>query len=143
MSSRDREIIDTPKRKAGRPRHEPTPADKNTVEALVVCGIPEDHIARVLGIVPNTLKAHYREILDTAVERVHGLAVGKLIAAMVRGEAWAICFYLKTRAGWRETNRTEHTGADGQPLIPARVEVVVVPAGTRTVDAVTSGNGHA
>lgn len=140
MSSRDRGIDNAPKRKVGHPSHEPTPADKNTVEAMVVCGIPEDHIARVLGIVPVTLRKHYREVIDTAVARVHGLAVGKLIGAMYRGEPWAICFYLKTRAGWREQNRIEHTGADGQPLIPARVEVVVVPAGVRTVE---SGNGHA
>ncbi len=25
-------------------------------------------------------------------------------------------FFLKTQAGWRETNRTELTGADGKPI---------------------------
>jgi hypothetical protein len=40
----------------------------------------------------------------------------RLYAAAERGEPWAVCFSLKTRARWRETSIHEHTGPDGKPV---------------------------
>jgi hypothetical protein len=40
------------------------------------------------------------------------------------GDLGAMCFYLKTQAGWRETKRTELTGGDGEPL---QQTIVVLP----------------
>ena len=34
----------------------------------------------------------------------------------------ATFFWLKTRAGWREINRQEHTGTDGRPIQLQQVE---------------------
>ena len=36
----------------------------------------------------------------------------------------AMIFFLKTQAGWKETNVQEHTGADGKPIAHA-VEIKV------------------
>jgi hypothetical protein len=42
--------------------------------------------------------------------------------------AQAAMFWMKTRARWRETNRLEHTGPDGQPIATNNTSV-------RTIDA--------
>lgn len=41
---------------------------------------------------------------------------GKLLTKAKAGDTTCMLFYLKTQAGWRETNRYEHTGKDGEPI---------------------------
>ena len=48
-------------------------------------------------------------------EAVAAVATSLLKAAR-DGDRSAQCFYLKCQAGWRETDRLEHTGADGGPI---------------------------
>jgi hypothetical protein len=42
-----------------------------------------------------------------------------LYAQAIGGNTTAQIFWLKTRAGWRETAAFEVTGSNGRPLIPA------------------------
>lgn len=56
-------------------------------------------------------------------------AESALYAAVLRGEAWAVCFYLKTQAKGRgyvekSEQRHEHTGEGGAPLFPPLRELV-------------------
>ena len=46
---------------------------------------------------------------------------GNLLMKARAGDTASICFYLKTQAGWRETTRTELTGAEGGPIKHAGV----------------------
>lgn len=58
-----------------------------------------------------------QEAIDNQREAVTDIAELKLFQSIRRGEAWAVCFYLKTqgkRRGYVE--RMEHTGKDGNPL---------------------------
>lgn len=58
-------------------------------------------------------------------ERMLDLAESRLGSAVDKGEAWAICFYLKTQGKQRGyVERQEVTGADGAPVAVTMVEVV-------------------
>lgn len=53
--------------------------------------------------------------------------MSQVVAAMKRGEAWAVCFFLKCRGGWKETQALQHSGEDGKPI---PLEIVVTRAGS-------------
>jgi hypothetical protein len=99
--------------------YRPTEADRNTVKTMAACGVKHEDIARCLGhagIDDKTLRKHFRQELDTATARANSVIGSRLYAAAERGEPWAVCFWLKTRARWRETSIHEHTGPDGKPI---------------------------
>jgi hypothetical protein len=80
--------------------YHPTAADKQTVKTMVACGIPQEDIARCLGIDgidAKTLRKHYRDELDTSIAKANSVIASRLYAAAERGEPWAVCFWLKTR----------------------------------------------
>lgn len=76
-----------------------------------------------------TLKAAVEEIADMNLD----LAETMLLAAVAKGEAWAVCFYLKCKGkqrGW--TERAEVTGPGGGPLqTQAVVTEIELPANGR------------
>ena len=105
---------------AGRPKYEPSESDRATVEAMAAAGIAQDTIARCIGargIDEKTLRRHFRQELDTAVAKSNALVATQVLNAAQRGEAWACCFWLKCRAGWRERSAIEHSGPDGSYLL--------------------------
>jgi len=90
----------------GRRAHRPDPAGRRQVEAMAGYGIPEADIATVLEIDPKTLRKHYRKELDKGhikstakvAENLYRKATGDGREAVI-----AAIFWLKTRAGWKET----------------------------------------
>lgn len=126
----------TPTKKPGpgRPTWQPTDKQRGEVEAFTVAGYSQDEIAAYLGIAPSTLREHCRRELDfsamkllsevaqNAIRCALGAAArydeaGNCTHAEVVPQAWAMCFFLKTRGkkqGWSE--RVEHTGANGGPI---------------------------
>ena len=102
-----------------RPSHHPDPAMRHQVEAMAGYGVPEADIAGVIGIDPKTLRKHYRAELDhghvkanvRVAENLYRKATGEGREAVV-----AAIFWLKTRAGWRETNVHEIAGPNGGPV---------------------------
>ena len=108
-----------PKKGRGQPEYEPTPADRATVQHLAALGAPQKEIAMCIGqrgISEPTLRKHFRRELDKSLTEVKALAMSHVIAAMRRGEAWAVCFFLKCRGGWKEKQGIEHSGPDGEAL---------------------------
>ena len=103
----------------GRRSHVPTPQDRRQVEAMSGYGIPEADVACVLEIDPKTLRKHYRTELNSGhikatakvAENLYRRATGEGREAVI-----AAIFWLKTRAGWKETNVHEMTGKDGGPI---------------------------
>jgi hypothetical protein len=96
--------------------YKPTEADRNTVKTMVACGIRHEDIARCLGhsgIDDKTLRKHFRDELATASVRANSVIASRLYAAAERGEPWAVCFWLKTRARWQERSAMEPNGAEG------------------------------
>jgi hypothetical protein len=79
--------------------------------------------ARALGCSRDTIRrylAEYPEIaeaIEDANEEVNDIAELKLLDAIKRGEAWAICFRLKTKAKNRGyVEKAEIGGAGGGPV---------------------------
>ena len=56
----------------GRPKYEPTEADRNTVRSMAATGFTHVAIAKCLGIRgidEKTLRRHFRRELDTAADK--------------------------------------------------------------------------
>jgi len=93
-----------------RPKYQPSPADRNTVRSMAASGFRHEAIARCLGeygIDDKTLRKYFREELDTSAPKANATIANVAYQRAVAGEAWAVCFWLKCRAGWKETNVTE------------------------------------
>jgi hypothetical protein len=128
----------------GRHAYTPTEADRNTVRIMAAIGIKQDRICACVGtdgIDEKTLRKYFRREIDVAKDQMDALAGQGLARGLQNGESWAVCFYLKTRMGWRETNRTELTGADGGPmqvetsakdLLAARISGIAARTGTQS-----------
>jgi hypothetical protein len=109
----------TKKHPRGRPQFKPTKADRATVSNLAALGATHEEIARCVGtegIDDDTLRKHFKAELETSLGKVKAMAMTSVVAAIGRGEAWATCFFLKCRAGWRETQTHEHSGPGGTTI---------------------------
>lgn len=105
----------------------PQPYRKYTPEQIVRA-LQESHgmiapAARNLGCSRDTIRrylAEYAEIAQTIAderEATTDLAENKLRDAIIHGEAWAICFYLKCMAKDRGyVERAEVSGPGGGPV---------------------------
>ena len=90
----------------GRRAHRPDPASRRQVEAMAAYGVPEADIARVIGIDPKTLRKHYREELDVGAIKANSRVAESLYRKALGDGAQSVTaaiFWLKTRAGWKET----------------------------------------
>lgn len=101
------------------------PTEKTRAEVLALAGFGTKHIdiARYIGIGEGTLRKNYREELDTGAIKANSAVAKTLYKLAIDGDSRSCMFWLKTRAGWRETDRHEITGAEGAPLIPV-IQVV-------------------
>ncbi len=99
------------KRGRGQPQYEPTQADRNTVKSMMATGFTQPQIARCIGtdgIDEKTLRLHFRDELDTSRDKANAAIANVAYQRAIAGEAWAVCFWLKCRAGWKETQVIEH-----------------------------------
>lgn len=80
-------------------------------------GIRFEDIAGKLEINTDTLQKYYSK--DLADGRIDANAsIGKTLYEQAKnGNTTAAIFWLKTRAGWKETTVNEITGADGAELV--------------------------
>jgi len=99
--------------------------DLAKVESLAANGLTQEQIASALGISESTLTKRKKENTDftDAIKRgkAKGIALvtNKLMESIKGGNMTGMIFFLKTQAGWKETNVQEHTGANGKDLIPS------------------------
>ena len=103
----------------GRRAHRPDAIGCRQVEAMAAYGVPEADIARVLGIDPKTLRKHYREELDSGHVKANAKVAENLYRKATgegREAVTAAIFWLKARAGWRETSIHEVSGRSGGPI---------------------------
>jgi hypothetical protein len=108
--------------KMAKPQHCPTAETREIVENMALCGsYTQPEIAAQLKISDETLRKYYREELDK--RRIVLARVGKtVVQAALEGNIIAAMFVCKTQLGWRETNRTELTGADGGPIETKKID---------------------
>ena len=125
-----------------RPAHKPDPSVRRQVEAMAGYGVPEADIAGVVGISPKTLRKHYRSELDhghvkanaKVAENLYRKATGDGREAVI-----AAIFWLKTRAGWKETSVQELAAKDDKPLVVFRTIVEPPPRTDDTLDLSANG----
>ena len=110
----------------------PVPYRKFTA-AQIIDALGESHgmiapAARSLGCSRDTIRRYLAENAEIAQaiaderEATTDLAENKLRDAIIRGEAWAICFYLKCQGKSRGyVERAELTGSGGEPV---KIELV-------------------
>jgi hypothetical protein len=97
----------------------PDEASRRRVEALAGYGVSEADIARVLAMEPATLRRLYRAELDSGHIKTNSKVAENLFRKATgegREAVIAAIFWLKTRAGWRETNVHEVSGPNGAPI---------------------------
>lgn len=104
----------------GRPAHEPTLMSRRNVEALAGYGVPEVDIAGVVGIDPKTLRKHYPQELRYGHVKANAKVAENLFRKATgdgRESVIAAIFWMKTRAGWKETSVTEVAGPPQRMVI--------------------------
>ena len=108
------------KRGVGRPAHVPNDLLRGVVLRAAGMGLPQESIARMMKIGLVTLRKHYKDELSTGGTEANMRVLETLYEVATdkehRGCVSAAIFWTKVRSGWREVSRTEHTGADGQPI---------------------------
>lgn len=124
----------------GRKPKELTDEQRSEVETLAAC-LSQDQIADYFGIVRNTFAAMIERDPDISERYKRGKArairdiADGVIARARAGDTASSFFYLKTQAGWRETNRHEITGADGGAL---KVETELTDDLRQALDAIAA-----
>ncbi len=120
--------------KGGRPSYEPTKVHRAMVKEMAGYGIKRTDISRVLDITENTLRKHFRDELDTGSTIANGKVAKSLYNNAVKhNNVSAQIFWMKARAGWKETSKYEHGGPDGQPLPASPVDEIM-----RRIDGIAS-----
>lgn len=115
--------------------HKPTDENRIEVRTLASLGMPQDEIAAYIGISKPTLAKHYASELKLSSIKANA-TVGKYLFSLASGQAIskgathsdckaAAMFWAKTRMGWRETDRLEHSGPDGG-AIPVEIKRTIV-----------------
>lgn len=96
--------------------HNPTQENKDTAKRLSALGVTHEDIATRLKISADTLVKYYKEELDEGRIDANAAIAGTLFSQAKKGNTAAAIFWLKTRARWKETSVTEHTGVNGKEL---------------------------
>lgn len=97
--------------------YKPTDSQRNAVKLLVAAGISEGVICQAIGINWRTLSKHFKQEIETGRAFVYAQIAGRVVQKAMQGDNACMFFVLKTRFGWREVNRHEHTGADGGSIV--------------------------
>jgi hypothetical protein len=89
------------------------------VEAMAGYGLPAEDIAQVLRIDVEELRRNYAAELEDGRIKANSRVAENLYRKATgegREAVTAAIFWLKTRAGWRETNNHEISGRNDEPL---------------------------
>ena len=102
------------------------------VEKLAALGISQEDAGSILNFSVDTLMRRYSEawIKGKAVAKAN--IAGKLYNLAMNGDKSSIFFWLKTQAGWRETQHVDMTSSDGSMVpVPLDINVTFVDAQER------------
>lgn len=104
-----------------RPKFNPTAEQSRLVRTLSAYGIPQEHIARRVGLrSPKTLRKHFRKVLDDGIFEANCNVIQTLYQMATSGEHLAATlFWSKCRCHWRERSTSE-PGFTVPPFIVAK-----------------------
>lgn len=108
-------------------------ATRERVRYLAGLGVPQDHIAKIIGCAPKTMRKRFRDELDRGVAEANATICGYLFAAAKAGNVTAQIFWLKTRAHWRERVPADDPAPAG-PVETNPPVVLVLPDNDRDAE---------
>lgn len=83
------------------------------IEHLAALGMTQTDVGFILGISDDTIQHHYSEAWGKGKAVAKAKVANKLFEKAMSGDSASIFFYLKTQAGWRETQHVDNTSSDG------------------------------
>ena len=96
------------RRPKGKP-YTPTDDDYDKVEEMVIIGLDQHTIAKIMGIGTATLHKYYKHTLETAREKRTASVAGVAYKMAMSGESAAMTtFWLKTQGGWTPKQHIVH-----------------------------------
>ena len=108
-----------PKGEFGQPKFVPTADQRTKVMMGAAMGSPKWLIARTLEISEDTIDRHFAEEMalgrPRAIEQASKACFTRALGTGT-GAHVLLMFWLKTQAGWKETQVSEFTGPDGKPI---------------------------
>lgn len=110
--------------KRGRPAHEPTKELRRQIEALVAYGTKQAAICEIVGLSENTVRKYYAQELETGTAKANAKVAESLFQKALgdsSGSVAAAIFWMKSRAGWKETQAHELGGAGGGPVVLQKI----------------------
>jgi len=113
---------------SGRPAFEPTDEERRQVEALSGYGLPQEQIAILIrgGIHLDTLRTHFATELVAGKAKANGQIGKTLFQKAMGGDTAAMIWWSKAQMRWAETQKHEHTGADGGEMVVKTIQRTVV-----------------
>lgn len=108
--------------KNGKKANRRKPVDPDEVARLASYGLTQEQIADFFGLSESGLRRRFLDdpVLSDAYKKGRAEALSKVAQTVymkaIGGHVACAFFYLKTQAGWRETERVEMTGKDGGPI---------------------------
>ena len=116
---------------SGRKPFVATDVERRQVEAMSGYGVPFEQIAALVrdGIDIDTLRKYFSPELINGKAKANAQVGKGIFQKAMAGDTTAQIWWSKCQMGWKETQRHELTGADGQPLEFAKIERVVVKHG--------------
>ncbi len=109
------------------------------IESLAAV-LSQEQIADYFGIARNTFIAiceRQPEVLEQ-YKKGKARAIGTVAKGLLQkardGDTASAIFYLKTQAGWKETNTVDHQSSDGSMSPPKRVEISFVNAASQATE---------
>lgn len=116
---------------SGRKPFVATDVERRQVEAMSGYGVPFEQIAALVrdGIDIDTLRKYFSPELINGKAKANAQIGKGIFQKAMAGDTTAQIWWSKCQMGWKETQRHELTGADGQPLEFAKIERVVVKHG--------------
>lgn len=92
--------------------HKPNDKLRKKVESYAAVGIPQEDIAKVIGIDKKTLTKYYRDVLDVAMIKADASVGGALYNKAMAGDTTAMIWWTKARMRWKETKQEERRYVD-------------------------------
>lgn len=117
--------------KGGQPQKTLTPEQVAEVSTLAAV-LSQEQIADYFGVSRPTFAAICERQPEVFLQYKKGKAraIGTVAKGLLQkardGDTASAIFYLKTQAGWKETQNHEHTGKDGTALQPPVFNIVGV-----------------
>jgi hypothetical protein len=100
----------------GSPGFDPGFEQAKQVEQMTALGLSVQDIAATLRIEPKLLEKYYKYEIETSAQRINQAVAKVALQSALGGDTDMVKFWLKTRAGWKETKEVQMTGANGGPI---------------------------